>query len=194
MPGQLRTIKRRIRSIESTAKITRAMELVAASKMRRAQLNALAGRAVRREDALRARRPGGDAAADRPRGAAPSPAADRRPQNIGIIFITPDRGLAGGLPSSLDPPDSAVHRRDRQAGARDRHGPQGPGLHAPHRPERHRRVQRHRRQPELWRHEADRAGGDRGLHRRRSRRGLPRLRAVREHRHPAARTSSSSCR
>ena len=44
MPGQLRTIKRRIRSIESTAKITRAMELVAASKMRRAQLNALAGR------------------------------------------------------------------------------------------------------------------------------------------------------
>src|SRR5437667_380255 len=44
MPGQLRTIRRRIRSIQSTAKITRAMELVAASKMRRAQLNALAGR------------------------------------------------------------------------------------------------------------------------------------------------------
>ncbi len=42
--GQLRIIRRRIRTIQSTAKITRAMELVAASKMRRAQLNALAGR------------------------------------------------------------------------------------------------------------------------------------------------------
>jgi len=42
--GQLRIIRRRIRTIQSTAKITRAMELVAASKMRRAQLNALAAR------------------------------------------------------------------------------------------------------------------------------------------------------
>jgi hypothetical protein len=44
VPGQLREIRRRIKSVQSTAKITRAMELVAASKMRRAQLNALAGR------------------------------------------------------------------------------------------------------------------------------------------------------
>ena len=36
----LRQIKRRIRSIQSTAKITRAMELVAASKMRRTQIRA----------------------------------------------------------------------------------------------------------------------------------------------------------
>ena len=40
----LRQIKRRIRSIQSTAKITRAMELVAASKMRRTQMRALAAR------------------------------------------------------------------------------------------------------------------------------------------------------
>ena len=40
----LREIKRRIRSIESTAKITRAMELVAASKMRRTQTRALDAR------------------------------------------------------------------------------------------------------------------------------------------------------
>ncbi len=40
----LREIKRRIRSIQSTAKITRAMELVAASKMRRTQTRALAAR------------------------------------------------------------------------------------------------------------------------------------------------------
>src|SRR5439155_15782883 len=44
LPGQLREIRRRIRSVQSTAKITHAMELVAASKMRRAQQNAIAGR------------------------------------------------------------------------------------------------------------------------------------------------------
>src|SRR3990170_1896277 len=38
----LRQIRRRIRSIQNTAKITKAMELVAASKMRRAQMRALA--------------------------------------------------------------------------------------------------------------------------------------------------------
>ena len=39
-----RTIRRRIRSIGSTAQITRAMQMVAASKMRKAQEAALAGR------------------------------------------------------------------------------------------------------------------------------------------------------
>jgi F-type H+-transporting ATPase subunit gamma len=39
-----RTLRRRIRSIGSTAQITRAMQMVAASKMRRAQEAALAGR------------------------------------------------------------------------------------------------------------------------------------------------------
>jgi F-type H+-transporting ATPase subunit gamma len=38
----LRQIQRRIRSIQSTAKTTRAMSLVAGSKMRRAQQVALA--------------------------------------------------------------------------------------------------------------------------------------------------------
>ena len=39
-----RDLRRRIRSIGSTAQITKAMQMVAASKMRRAQLAALAGR------------------------------------------------------------------------------------------------------------------------------------------------------
>ena len=39
-----RDLRRRIRSISSTAQITKAMQMVAASKMRRAQLSALAGR------------------------------------------------------------------------------------------------------------------------------------------------------
>jgi F-type H+-transporting ATPase subunit gamma len=43
MPN-LRDIKRRIRSVKNTGKITRAMQLVASSKMRRAQEAALAAR------------------------------------------------------------------------------------------------------------------------------------------------------
>jgi F-type H+-transporting ATPase subunit gamma len=43
MPSTL-DIRRRIRSVKNTAQITRAMQMVAASKMRRAQQHALAGR------------------------------------------------------------------------------------------------------------------------------------------------------
>lgn len=42
--AQIREIKRRIKSINNTAKVTHAMELVAAAKLRKAQLAALAGR------------------------------------------------------------------------------------------------------------------------------------------------------
>ncbi len=42
--NSLRDIRRRMRSIASTAQITRAMQMVAASKMRSAQEAALAGR------------------------------------------------------------------------------------------------------------------------------------------------------
>ena len=43
MPS-VRQIKRRIRSVENTAKITKAMSMIAASKMRRAQEAAISGR------------------------------------------------------------------------------------------------------------------------------------------------------
>ena len=39
-----RDIRRRIKSVKNTAQITKAMQMVAASKMRRAQMSALAGR------------------------------------------------------------------------------------------------------------------------------------------------------
>jgi F-type H+-transporting ATPase subunit gamma len=39
-----RDIRRRIKSVKNTAQITKAMQMVAASKMRRAQQAALAGR------------------------------------------------------------------------------------------------------------------------------------------------------
>jgi F-type H+-transporting ATPase subunit gamma len=100
--GQLRLIRRRIRSIQSTAKITRAMELVAASKMRRAQLNALAARpyAERLHWVL------ADLAETLPQ----MEPEDRHPliqereevKAVELILVTPNRGLSGGLPANLN--------------------------------------------------------------------------------------------
>ena len=42
--ANIRTIRRRIRSVKNIAKITKAMEMIAASKMRKAQERGLAGR------------------------------------------------------------------------------------------------------------------------------------------------------
>ena len=42
--ASIRQIRRRMRSIENTGKVTKAMEMIAASRMRRAQASTLAGR------------------------------------------------------------------------------------------------------------------------------------------------------
>jgi F-type H+-transporting ATPase subunit gamma len=100
--GQLRIIRRRIRTIQSTAKITRAMELVAASKMRRAQLNALAARpyAERLHWVLAdlAETLGMIEPEER------HPLLQVRPEvrNVALILVTPNRGLSGGLPANLN--------------------------------------------------------------------------------------------
>jgi F-type H+-transporting ATPase subunit gamma len=102
MAGTLREIRRRIRSIQSTAKITRAMELVAASKMRRAQLNALAGRPY----AEKMRAVLADLAETIPLLDPEElhPLLRRRDDAaaVEIILISPDRGLSGGLPTTLN--------------------------------------------------------------------------------------------
>jgi F-type H+-transporting ATPase subunit gamma len=97
----LRQIRRRIRTVQSTAKITKAMELVAASKMRRAQNNALAGRPY----AEKIRWVLGDLAETLPFQDPETihPLLQRREaQAVDIILITPDRGLCGGLPSTVN--------------------------------------------------------------------------------------------
>jgi len=117
MAGSLRLIRRRIRSIQSTAKITRAMELVAASKMRRAQLNALAGRPY----AEKMRWVLADLAETLPlldpEELPPLLRRSAEPAAIEIIYITPDRGLAGGLPTTLNRA-AAQFLLDRKATAR----------------------------------------------------------------------------
>jgi len=98
----LREIKRRTRSVQNTAKITRAMELVAASKMRRAQQSALAARPY----AEKLRWVLADLAETVPLADPETlhPLLRRREEvrAIEIILMTPDRGLSGGLPSTLN--------------------------------------------------------------------------------------------
>jgi len=95
MPS-LKSIRTRISSVKSTQKITRAMKLVSAARLRRAQdaivgarpyANALAEAVV--EVALRA---GSDA----------HPLLDRRvPERLTMVPLTSDRGLAGGFNANV---------------------------------------------------------------------------------------------
>ncbi len=95
----IREIRRRIRSVQSTAKVTRAMEMVAASKMRRAQERTIAARPY----AEKMRHVLADLAAQRRSGEEIHPLLVKRPVNrIAIIHITPDRGLCGGLVASVN--------------------------------------------------------------------------------------------
>ena len=93
----IRLIRRRIRSIQSTAKITKAMEMIAASKMRRAQERALAGRPY----AEKIRQVIADLAAQPE--AAIHPLLQRREVNrIEVVHITADHGLCGGFNSNMN--------------------------------------------------------------------------------------------
>jgi F-type H+-transporting ATPase subunit gamma len=95
MPS-LKNIRTQIASKKSTQKITRAMKLVAASRLRRAQ------------DAIVAARPYanalGEAIAEVALRAGPEshPLLDRRaPERITLVLLTSDRGLAGGFNANI---------------------------------------------------------------------------------------------
>jgi F-type H+-transporting ATPase subunit gamma len=97
--ANIRLIRRRIRGVQSTAKITRAMEMIATSKMRRAQEAGVAGRPYDQK----IRQVISDLAALRYTGEVPHPLLQRRPvKKIAIIHISPDRGLCGGLNANLN--------------------------------------------------------------------------------------------
>jgi len=92
----LRDIRRRIRSVESTQKITRAMKLVAAAKLRRAQERILSARpyAVKMAELLSSlvRRAEGDK----------HPLLVRRPAaRKRLVIITADKGLCGAFNSNI---------------------------------------------------------------------------------------------
>lgn len=92
----IREILRRIRSVKNIGQVTRAMEAVAASRMRRAQEATLASR----EYADKANEVLTFLASQPTRG--PSPLlVQREAQTVGLVLITPDRGLAGPLVSNI---------------------------------------------------------------------------------------------
>jgi F-type H+-transporting ATPase subunit gamma len=95
MPSQ-KIIRKRIASVKSTQKITRAMKLVAAAKLRRAQENIIAARPYARklhelisELALRAD------CEDHPLLAA------REPRRVMLVVVTSDRGLCGAFNTNV---------------------------------------------------------------------------------------------
>jgi len=92
-------LRRRIRSVQSTAKITRAMEMIATAKMKKAQDTAIAGRPY--SDKIM--HIIADLSAQAAAGGAVHPLLVARPVNkIGILHITTDRGLCGGLNTNLN--------------------------------------------------------------------------------------------
>ena len=95
----IREIRRRIRSVQSTAKVTRAMEMVAASKMRRAQERTIAARPYAEKMAQVL----ADLAAQRRDGDEIHPLLIQRPvDRIAVVHIAADRGLCGGLNANVN--------------------------------------------------------------------------------------------
>jgi F-type H+-transporting ATPase subunit gamma len=91
-----RDIRRRIKSVKNTAQITKAMQMVASSKMRKAQLAALAGRpyASLMNDVL--------AAVSEGAGDFTHPLLERRDgKKRAVILVSTDKGLCGALNSNL---------------------------------------------------------------------------------------------
>jgi F-type H+-transporting ATPase subunit gamma len=95
-----REIRRRITSAKNVSQITRAMEMVAASRMRRAQLAVQAGRPYARKIAEVMH-----SLAERLAGtqddAIPPLLLNRPIKNIAVILISGDRGLAGALNTNV---------------------------------------------------------------------------------------------
>jgi F-type H+-transporting ATPase subunit gamma len=95
--AQLRLVRRRIRSIQSTRKITKAMELIAASRILKAQQRVEAARPYA-ELLTRAME---DVA--RQTGSLVHPLLEERPQpaRAAVLVITSDRGLAGAYNANV---------------------------------------------------------------------------------------------
>jgi len=96
--ANIRLIRRRIRGVQSTAKITRAMEMIATSKMRRAQEAGVMGRPYDQK----IRQVIADLAGMRQTGDSHPLLQNREVKKIAIVHISPDRGLCGGLNANLN--------------------------------------------------------------------------------------------
>jgi F-type H+-transporting ATPase subunit gamma len=98
MPGgQERALRRRIKSVQSTKKITRAMELISASRIAKAQQRVAAARPYAEQITAVIRNLSAAGAG------AGQPLLTPRETvtNVGVVVLTADRGLAGGYNSAV---------------------------------------------------------------------------------------------
>jgi F-type H+-transporting ATPase subunit gamma len=95
MAGQLREYRRRIRTVQSTKKITRAMELIAASRIAKARARVAASRPYAEEITRVIEAVAAQTTINHPL-TTEHPTATR----AAVVVITSDRGLAGGYSSN----------------------------------------------------------------------------------------------
>ncbi len=112
MGAKLRIVRRRIRSVQSTMKITRAMELIAASRIVRAQQRVIQARPY--ADLLTAAME--DVA--RQTGSLVHPLLEERPrpERAGVLVMSSDRGLAGSYNANVLKRAEEVLRRTQGEG------------------------------------------------------------------------------
>jgi F-type H+-transporting ATPase subunit gamma len=110
--GKERELRRRIKSVRSTRKITKAMELIAASQIARAQARIAANRPYRAGIASIVR----EAAKGDPLAAAKLLGTPEEVRNVVVITIVGDRGLSGSYNSSVLRAAEREITRQRAAG------------------------------------------------------------------------------
>jgi len=97
MAGQLKEVRNRIKSVQSTQQITKAMKMVSAAKLRRAQDAIIQMRpyAKKLQEML------SNIVSNSEGDAGMALAAERAPEKILLIVITSDRGLAGAYNANI---------------------------------------------------------------------------------------------
>ena len=98
MAGNRHLFRRRIRGVTETARVTRAMEMIAGARMRRAEQRALDARpyAMRLSELM-----GGVGGETRRRGGDPWPCRQEAGRVL-VVHLTTDKGLCGGLNTRLN--------------------------------------------------------------------------------------------
>jgi F-type H+-transporting ATPase subunit gamma len=97
MAGQLKEVRNRIKSVQSTQQITKAMKMVSAAKLRRAQDSIIQMRpyAKKLQEML------GNIVSNSDGGDGMTLASERSVEKVLVIVITSDRGLAGAYNANL---------------------------------------------------------------------------------------------
>ena len=97
MAGQLKEVRNRIKSVQSTQQITKAMKMVSAAKLRRAQDAIIQMRpyASKMQEML------SNIVSNAGGGAGMALASERPVQKVLLIVITSDRGLCGAYNSNI---------------------------------------------------------------------------------------------